>query len=129
VIWSAYQFRFKPGDPGRRPGFVAPHQPRLDWQMWFAAISGFRSEFWFAKLCERLLQGSRPVLGLLRTNPFPGAPPRYLRALVDRYHFTSAAERRRTGAWWRAEALGFYAPVMTLESGHLALAPPELQPK
>jgi len=129
VIWSAYPFRFKPGDPGRRPGFVAPHQPRLDWQMWFAAISGFRSEFWFAKLCERLLQGSRPVLNMLRTNPFPGAPPRYLRALVDRYHFTSAAERRRTGAWWRAEPLGFYAPVMTLESGHLALAPLELQPK
>jgi len=127
--WRAYEFPFKPGDPGRPPGFVAPHQPRLDWQMWFAAISDIQREFWFQKFCERLLQGSPPVLRLLRTDPFPQAPPRYLRAVVYRYHFTSIAERRRTGAWWRGEPLGFYAPVLTLESGKLALAPPELQPK
>jgi hypothetical protein len=97
--------------------------------MWFAAISNFQREFWFQKFCEKLLQGSRPVLDMLRTNPFPESPPRYLRAVVDRYRFTSGAERRRTGAWWRGEPLGLYAPVLTLESGMLALAPPELQPK
>ncbi len=127
TTWKAYEFRYKPADPKHPPGFVAPHQPRLDWQMWFAAISDFRSEFWFAKFCEKLLQGSPPVLRLLRTNPFPNAAPRYLRAVVDRYRFTNPVERRETGAWWSAQPLGLYAPVLTLESGRLALAPAELQ--
>ena len=127
VAWKGYEFRYKPGDPRRRPGFMAPHQPRLDWQMWFAAISDFRTEMWFLKFCEKVLQGSRPVLRLLRTNPFPDAPPRYLRAVVDRYRFTTLAERRKSGAWWQGQPLGLYAPVLTLEAGRLALAPPELQ--
>jgi len=127
VTWKTYEFRYKPGDPSRRPGFVAPHQPRLDWQMWFAALSGYQSEIWFIKFCERLLRNSEPVLRLLRTNPFPGDPPRYVRAVVYRYHFTDPNVRRATGAWWRREPLGLYCPVLMLEGGALAAAPMELQ--
>jgi len=127
VEWRTYEFRYKPGDAGRAPGFVAPHQPRLDWQMWFAALSEYRSEVWLLRFCERLLRGSPPVLRLLRVNPFPGGPPRYVRAVVYRYHFTDAATRRATGAWWRREPLGLYAPVLALEDGELTAAPVELQ--
>jgi len=117
--WQAYEFEYKPGDPLRRPRFVAPHQPRIDWQMWFAALSDYRQERWFVLFCRRLLEGSPPVLAQLAVNPFPRAPPRYVRALVYRYHFTDAATRRRTGAWWRREYRGPYCPVLTLEGGQL----------
>ncbi|HMI31525.1 MAG TPA: lipase maturation factor family protein, partial [Candidatus Limnocylindrales bacterium] len=127
VEWETYEFRYKPGNPGRRPGFVAPHQPRLDWQMWFAALSDFRSEPWFFSFCDKLLQNSPPVLALLRSNPFPDPPPRYLRAVVYRYRFTDERTRRTTGAWWSREALGLYCPVMALEEGRLTPAPAELQ--
>ncbi len=121
--WKPYEFQYKPGDVTRRPGFVAPYQPRLDWQMWFAALSDFRHEPWFLSLCQRLLQGSKPVLALLAKDPFPRAPPRYLRGVVWDYHFTDAATRRATGAWWRREVRGLYCPVLTLEQGNLAAVP------
>jgi lipase maturation factor 1 len=110
--WRAYAFRFKPGDPGRRPAFVAPHQPRLDWQMWFAALGQCRDSPWLYGLFQRLLEGSPPVLGLLADDPFPERPPRYVRALVYDYRFASAEERARTGHWWRrGEPRLFCAPV------------------
>jgi lipase maturation factor 1 len=122
--WEAYEFRWKPGDVKRRPGFLEPHMPRLDWQMWFAALSDFRSEPWFLAFCQRVLQGSAPVLSLLERNPFPGAPPRYLRAVAYDYRFTDAATRRATGAWWHRELLGLYCPLLTLENGRMrAVAP------
>ena len=119
VTWEPYEFPWKPGDVLRRPAFVAPHQPRLDWQMWFAALSDYRREPWFLRFCEGLLKGSPPVLGLLAKNPFPRAPPRFLRAAVYDYHFTDPATRRATGAWWRREPRGLYCPVLTLEGGRL----------
>ena len=122
--WEPYEFRCKPGDVTRRPGFVAPHQPRLDWQLWFAALSDVRQEPWFLAFCQRLLEGSRPVLSLLAKNPFPEAPPKLLRAEVYDYRFTDPAKRRATGAWWRREPLGLYCPVLTLRDGHLAAATP-----
>jgi len=125
--WKVYEFRYKPGEPTRTPAFVAPHQPRLDWQMWFAALSDFQHQGWLLSLCDRLLRNSAPVLKLFAGNPFPGAPPRYIRAVVYRYHFTDPATRRSTGAWWRRERLGLYCPVLTLEAGQLVAAPPELQ--
>ena len=127
IDWKAYEFRYKPGDPSRRPGFVAPHQPRLDWQMWFAALSDYRSQPWLLRFCECLLRNSPPVSKLLRSNPFADAPPRYIRAVVYRYRFTDPKTRRATGAWWRRDALGLYAPVLTLQDGMLAVAPAELQ--
>ncbi|HWP37453.1 MAG TPA: lipase maturation factor family protein [Gemmatimonadales bacterium] len=116
VHWLAYEFRHKPGDPARRPGFVAPHQPRLDWQMWFAALSRYELTPWFAAFLARLLQGAPDVLRLLRANPFLLRPPRYVRALLYDYRFTTPAERRRTGAWWTRRLLGPYSPVLSLGS-------------
>jgi len=113
--WLAYEFKWKPGDVGRRPGFVAPHQPRLDWQMWFAALGTYAENRWFVQFLTRLLEGSRPVLGLLAHNPFPAGPPRYVRAVVYDYHFTDLATRRSEGAWWRREFRGPYCPVVSLE--------------
>ena len=114
VNWLPYEFKYKPGDVHRRPAFVAPHQPRLDWQMWFAALGDYRQNPWFVNFCLRLLQGSPEVSALLAKNPFPDHPPRYLRAEVYDYQFTNFAERRATGAWWKRAAAGEYLPPVSL---------------
>jgi hypothetical protein len=120
--WHAYEFRWKPGDLERRPRFVAPHQPRLDWQMWFAALRGCRRAPWYQGFSKRLLEGSRPVLDLLATNPFPDSPPRYVRGRIFQYRFADA-DNRRTGRWWQREGpLRNFCPVLTLENGALAIA-------
>jgi lipase maturation factor 1 len=115
VNWLPYEFKYKPGDINRRPGFVAPFQPRLDWQMWFAALGDYRQNPWFVEFGEKLLQGSPDVLALLAKNPFPGKPPRYLRAEFYEYRFTSAAERRAASAWWKREFIGEYLPPLSLQ--------------
>jgi predicted DCC family thiol-disulfide oxidoreductase YuxK len=114
--WQAYEFRYKPGDLRRRPGFVAPHQPRLDWQMWFAALSDYQHNLWFVNLCERLLEGSPQTLALMGTNPFPKAPPKYIRALVYEYRFTNMANRRKHGDWWQRRPERIYLPMVSLPS-------------
>jgi hypothetical protein len=122
--WKTYEFRWKPGDPARRPAFQQPHMPRLDWQMWFAALADWRSQEWFFAFLERLLQGSPPVLELLEGNPFPDRPPRYVRARTWDYRFTTPAERRETGDWWRREPQGPYGPVVELgEDGRIRPVP------
>ena len=113
--WKAYTFKYKQGDVMRRPAFVAPYQPRLDWQMWFAALGDYRQNKWFILFCRRLLEGSPAVLGLLENNPFPEAPPHYVRAVLYDYHFSSAKEKRETGAWWHAEPKRLYIPVLSLD--------------
>ncbi len=119
VVWRSYPFRFKPGDPTRRPPFVIGHMPRLDWQMWFAALEPGRPAYWFVRFARQLLAGSKPVLGLLGADPFPGRPPEYLRATLWRYRFSDAATRRATGAWWTRERVGTYLPPVRLEDGRL----------
>lgn len=114
--WLPYEFKYKPGDVRRPPGFVAPHQPRLDWQMWFAALGSYRQNPWFVNFCVRLLQGSPEVTRLLEHNPFPDAPPKYIRAEVYEYHFTNFKERRATGAWWRREFEGEYLPIISIRN-------------
>ena len=114
VHWLDYEFKYKPGDLNRRPAFVEPFQPRLDWQMWFAALSDYQHAPWFGNFCVRLLQGSPEVLALLEKNPFPGKPPVYIRAEFYNYQFTSFAERRATGAWWKRELVGEYLPPVSL---------------
>jgi hypothetical protein len=106
--WREYVFRYKPSRPRDPPRWVAPHQPRLDWQMWFAALG--MPPAWFSTLLKRLLQGSPEVLRLFAENPFPDRPPRYLRALLYDYRMTDLATRRRTGAWWKRKLLGTYYP-------------------
>ena len=113
--WKEYEFRWKAGDVRRRPAFVAPHQPRVDWQMWFAALESCEENPWFLNFLARLLQGEPAVLRLLETNPFPERPPRYLRATLYDYHFTDRETRRKAGAWWRREPLGLYCPVVSQE--------------
>src|SRR6266404_5767587 len=112
--WLDYEFKYKPGDTKQRPKFVEPHQPRLDWQMWFAALSNYQQNPWLMNFCVRLLQGKPEVLRLLKRNPFPAAPPRFIRAVVYEYHFTDFATRRRTGAWWRREFKRLYLPAFSL---------------
>jgi lipase maturation factor 1 len=113
VTWREYGFRYKPGDVHQPPRWSAPHMPRLDWQMWFAALGP--APTWFRHLIRRLLEGSPEVLALFETNPFPDRPPRYVRALLYDYHMTDRDTLRRTGTWWRRELLGTYFPIAALE--------------
>lgn len=136
--WLAYEFEYKPGDVQRPPSWAAPHQPRLDWQLWFAALgyttekpwltnrlfgssssaafwlAGSNIDPWFVSFMVRLLQGSPEVLALMARNPFPGAPPRYVRALLYQYHFSDAVSRAASNAWWRRELKGIYFPAGSL---------------
>jgi hypothetical protein len=108
--WRAYEFPYKPGDVNRAPRWAAPYQPRLDWQMWFAALSDYRTNPWFVGFAARLLEGSPEVVALLAKNPFPDHPPRYVRAVTYDYRFSTWEEHRRTGAWWHRQPHGEYLP-------------------
>jgi predicted DCC family thiol-disulfide oxidoreductase YuxK len=107
-LWLPYEFRWKPGDVRRAPAFVAPHQPRLDWQMWFAALGSCDENPWLVRFLRRVKEGSPPVRHLLAHDPFPDAPPAFVRATLFDYRFTTLAERRASGGWWRREPLGPY---------------------
>ncbi len=113
--WIPYSFRYKPGDLGRAPRWAAPHQPRLDWQMWFAAMGSYRENPWFVNFAVKLLEGSPEVRGLLEADPFEGRAPQYVRAMLYDYSFTDAQERRKTGNWWKREAKGTYLPPVGLK--------------
>ena len=118
--WKPYLFRHKPVELERAPTFAGLHMPRLDWQMWFAALEHgrrYRSR-WYARFLERLLAGSAPVLALLRENPFPDGPPRYLRSTVWLYEFATPEERRE-GSWWRRRDPEPFFQTVTLEAGEL----------
>jgi len=108
VNWKAYGFKWKPGDVHRRPEFTTPQMPRLDWQMWFAALGDVNNNPWLVLFLQRLQEGSEPVLNLLQTNPFPDHPPKFIRAVLYDYQMTDFATRRATGAWWRRQWLGIY---------------------
>jgi len=112
--WRTYGFKWKPGDVNKPPAFVAPHQPRLDWQMWFAALSNYQRNPWLVRMMVQLMKGSRPVLSLIETNPFPDKAPRYMRAVVYDFHFTDKKTRNEAGAWWRKKFKGMYTPVLQL---------------
>jgi lipase maturation factor 1 len=113
--WKEYDFPYKPGGLKKQPAFVAPYQPRLDWQMWFAALGDYRQNPWLIHFCVRLLQGSPDVLALMKQNPFPGQPPKYIRARLYDYKFTTHAERAGTGVWWKRTLKGEYLPPISLE--------------
>jgi hypothetical protein len=115
VEWLPYEFKWKPGDLTRAPGWCAPHQPRLDWQMWFAALESPQQNPWLIGLIIRLLQGSHDVNRLLAYNPFPDNPPHYIRAVFYRYRFTSVGELRQTGAWWKRQELREYLPTISVD--------------
>jgi predicted DCC family thiol-disulfide oxidoreductase YuxK len=114
IEWKPYVFKWKPGPLERRPAFVEPHQPRLDWQMWFAALSDVRQNPWFFGLVSRLLENAPEVTQLLAMNPFPDQPPRYIRAELYRYRFSTLAEHRQSGRWWEREDLREYLSTVSL---------------
>ena len=108
TVWREYEFKGKPTDPGRRPAQWAPYHLRLDWLMWFAALSPSYAEPWLGRLVRKLLEGDAACLRLLRRDPFSGTPPRAVRATLYLYRFTTPRERRETGAWWARTRLGQY---------------------
>ncbi len=112
--WQEYDFYHKPGSLFRRPRRISPYQPRLDWQVWFLPFSHFSEEEWFQGFLLHLLKGSKEVLKLLRHNPFPDSPPKYIRAQMYVYTFTSFKEKQQTGAWWRRTFIGPYCPSYSL---------------
>ena len=111
VNWSEYAFKYKPGDVNRRPPWNIPHQPRLDWQMWFAALSSPDDNPWFLRFMQRLSENSPDVIALLAYNPFPDKPPQYVRAEFYEYRFTTSEERKQTGAWWDRRLVRLYYPT------------------
>ena len=131
VNWIPYEFRYKPQALDEAPRIYAPYQPRFDWNLWFASLGGWRENEIVPVTEERLLLGDTDVLALFRGNPFPQLPPRYVRAVLWQYWFTSTDEKRSTGDWWRRESLGLYAPELTLtEDGRFAAVewPEEMPP-
>ena len=113
-VWREYVFRYKPGPLNRPAKWNIPHQPRLDWQMWFAALGSVRDSPWIISLMERLLEGSPPVLGLLDSNPFTGSPPKFVRAWLYHYRFADSRARALTGQRWIRGDARLYFPKVSL---------------
>ena len=122
--WKEYEFKGKPGAPTRRPPQIAPYHLRLDWLIWFAAMQPHDLPPWFIQFVVRLLENDRTILGLLKKNPFPDGPPRYIRASLYEYHFTAPAARRATGRWWDRALVAEYLPPVSLRGGRAAYAVP-----
>jgi len=110
--WAAYPFRYKPQALDEYPRIYAPYQPRFDWNLWFASLGSWRENLIVPSTEERLLAGAPDVLALFAGNPFPQGPPKQVRAMLWQYWFTSVAEKRATGVWWRRKLLGLYGPVL-----------------
>jgi hypothetical protein len=110
--WTAYPFRYKPQALNERPGIYAPYQPRFDWNLWFASLGQWREYPIVPNTEVRLLENNKDVLSLFASNPFPQQPPKQIRAVLWQYWFTSMAEKRATGMWWRRQRLGLYAPTI-----------------
>jgi hypothetical protein len=114
--WREYEFRGKPNALGRCPPQVAPYHLRLDWLMWFAAMSSYPQHPWFVHFMGKLLEGDRQTLSLLRTNPFPDHPPRFVRAELYKYNFATPQQHKQTGNWWVREYAGRYFPSVSLDT-------------
>lgn len=112
--WRPYRFRWKPVELDRLPGFMGPHMPRLDWQMWFAALGNYQGNRWFVQFLAKLLENEPEVTALLASNPFPDRPPVYIRAVLYEYRFTDFGDLAQRGHWWEREAKGLYCPVLKL---------------
>ena len=113
--WTPYKFRYKPQDVDQAPGIYAPYQPRFEWNLWFASLGGWQQYRWVVWTEERLLKADPDVLELFAGNPFPGGPPLRVRSVIYQYWFTDIEIKRATGAWWRRQLLGDYAPQLERE--------------
>jgi lipase maturation factor 1 len=120
--WTAYSFRNKPQALNEAPRIYAPYQPRFDWNLWFASLGDWRQDEIVPVTEQRLLENDRDVLALFRGDPFPQTPPRFVRAVLWQYWFTSREEKRATGNWWRRKYLGLYGPELSkTPDGHIAI--------
>jgi len=130
-IWVAYPFRYKPQDPAKAPGIYAPYQPRFDWNLWFASLGSWREYSIVPRTEIRLLSNESDVLNLFERNPFPQKPPIQVRAVLWQYWFTTMAEKRAHGLWWRRQLLGIYAPTIERDAdGNIrAVEVPDVQPR
>ena len=115
--WVEYDFKCKPGTPGRRPCWISPYHYRLDWQMWFQDMPGAPMDPWFVHMVAKLLHGDPAVRALLAPGPFEDRPPRALRAKYYRYEFTDAGDR--SGAWWKRAFVSDYLPPLTADDPRL----------
>jgi len=113
--WLPYEFRYKPGNVNQAPRWATPYQPRLDWQMWFAALGTWRENQWLMAFIARLLQGEPSVIRLLAVDPFKDHPPKYIQATFWEYHFTNFKTRGPNGPWWQREIKGMYCPTVSLQ--------------
>jgi lipase maturation factor 1 len=111
--WVAYPFRYKPQDVRPRPGIYAPYQPRFDWNLWFASLGSWVQNPLVPRTEELLLENDRDVLGLFAGDPFGGTPPKYVRAVLWQYWFSTPQQKRAQGVWWTRQYLGTYAPTIT----------------
>lgn len=115
--WKEYEFKAKPGNPHRRPAIVAPYQPRIDWQIWFAAMSSPQEYPWTLHFVSKLLHNDAGTLSLIANNPFPARPPRYIRAQYYEYHFAKPGDP--TGAWWDRKLVGSWLPPLSANDPRL----------
>ena len=113
--WQAYEFKGKPGNPNQIPMQWAPYHLRLDWQMWFAAMTSIRSNSWFLRFIHKLLKGDRDTLKLLSTNPFDNKNPKYIRARLFKYEFNNHQEYKETGNWWNRKFERMYLPPQSTD--------------
>lgn len=116
INWKEYICRYKPSEITRRPRRISPYQPRLDWQMWFLPFDDYESATWFHQFLYHLLKGTPEVLKLLRGNPFPNHPPKYVRALMYDYQFSTKEQKREKGWWWQRCLLGAFSPILSLKN-------------
>lgn len=116
IHWKEYYFYYKPSELSRRPRRVSPYQPRIDWQAWFLPFTYYESEIWLQNFLYRLLTGSPEVLRLLRYNPFPEKPPKYIRVLLYEYQFTDFQTKEKDGNWWKRRLVEQYSPTLTLKT-------------
>jgi hypothetical protein len=111
AVWKAYPYQALPVELNRMPRQIAPYQPRLDWQMWFAAMSTPNQYPWTLHLVWKLLHNDPGGLSLFGENPFPAKPPRYIRAVLYRYEF--APPGNPEGNWWKRVELGIWLPPLS----------------
>jgi hypothetical protein len=114
--WKAYEFKGKPGRLDRLPPQIAPYHLRIDWLMWFAAMGNYYDNPWFLKFVDRLLHADQPTLSLLKSDPFNGRTPRFVRANLYQYEYTTPHERKASRNWWKRRYSGIYLPPVSLDS-------------
>jgi hypothetical protein len=129
--WTPYHFRYKPQELNQPPRIYAPYQPRFDWNLWFASLGSWRDYPLVTNTEVRLLSNDKDVLALFAGNPFPQNPPHEIRAVMWQYWFTSLAEKRKTGMWWKRQLLGRYAPTLEkMPGGNIGVIEwPDVPPK